>query len=76
MEFERGDMQFLNNHYTVHSRTDYEDYEEDERRRHLLRMLLFTPSYDDVPENTANLNAFIRRWGDEPRETILAVDNG
>ena len=76
MEFERGDMQFLNNHYTVHSRTGYEDYEEDERRRHLLRMLLFTPSYDDVPENTANLNAFIRRWGDEPRETILAVGNG
>ncbi len=76
MEFERGDMQFLNNHYTIHSRTDYEDYEEAECRRHLIRMLLFTPSYDDVPENTAKLNAFIRRWGDEPRETVLSVDNG
>ena len=73
MEFERGDMQFLNNHYTVHSRTDYEDYEEEERRRHLIRMLLFTPSYDDVPEFTAKLNDFIRRWGEEPRDTVLSV---
>lgn len=76
MEFERGDMQFLNNHYTVHSRTDYEDYEEEERRRHLIRMLLFTPSYDDVPESTAKLNAFIQRWGEEPRQSVLAVEPG
>tara|TARA_Y100001936_G_scaffold254073_1_gene324431 strand:- start:24364 stop:25407 length:1044 start_codon:yes stop_codon:yes gene_type:complete len=76
MEFERGDMQFLNNHYIVHSRTEYEDFEEEERRRHLIRMLLFTPSYEDVPKYTADLNAFIRRWGDEPRASVLSAENG
>ena len=74
MDFKRGDMQFLNNHFIVHSRTEYQDYDEEERRRHLIRMLLFTPSYKDVPENTHNLNAFIRRWGKEPRKTVLSAN--
>lgn len=71
MVFERGDIQLLNNHLIVHSRTDYEDWPEPERRRHLLRMILLTDSYDDVPEFTRNLNAFIRRWGTEPRQSVL-----
>ena len=75
MDFQRGDMQFLNNHVIVHSRTEYQDYDEEERRRHLIRMLLFTPSYKDVPENTKRLNAFIQRWGKEPRKTVL-LENG
>ena len=37
---ELGDIQFLNNHLIVHSRDDYEDWPEPERRRHLVRMLL------------------------------------
>jgi hypothetical protein len=40
MSFRRGDMQFLNNHVILHSRTEYEDYPEPERRRHLLRLWL------------------------------------
>ena len=75
MDFQKGDMQFLNNHYIVHSRTEYQDYEEEERHRHLIRMLLFTPSYEDVPEYTAKLNSFIRRWGEEPRKTMLSADD-
>jgi len=71
MQFERGDIQLLNNHLTVHSRTDYEDYPEPERRRHLVRMLLFTPGVTDVPEHTQRLNAFLRRWGAEPRQSVL-----
>jgi hypothetical protein len=74
MDFQRGDMQFLNNHFIVHSRTEYQDYDEEERRRHLIRMLLFTPSYKDVPENTKKLNLFIRRWGEEPRKTVLSAN--
>ena len=74
MSFRRGDLQFLNNHYMVHSRTEYEDHEAESRRRHLIRILLFTESYKDVPEYTAKLNAFIRRWGKEPRKTTLSVD--
>jgi hypothetical protein len=40
MIFEPGDIQLLNNHYIMHSRTAYEDFPEAERRRHLLRLWL------------------------------------
>ena len=74
MEFKPGDIQFLNNHLMVHSRTDYKDWPEPELRRHLIRMLLFTPSYCDqnIPPEFAELNCFIRRWGAEPRVSVLA----
>ncbi len=71
MQFERGDIQLLNNHVTVHSRTEYQDWPEPERRRHLVRMLLFTPGLAEVPPHTAALNAYIRRWGAEPRQSVL-----
>lgn len=72
MEFRQGDIQFLNNHLIVHSRTDYEDYPEPERRRHLLRMLLLTPGFTDLPDFARNLNDFIRAWGENPRQSVLA----
>ena len=40
IEFEPGDIQFLNDHYIMHSRTEYQDHEEPEKRRHLLRLWL------------------------------------
>ncbi len=40
-----GDIQFINNHRTVHGRTDYEDHPEPERRRHLLRLWLRCPDF-------------------------------
>jgi hypothetical protein len=40
MHFEPGDVQLISNHVTLHSRTDYEDWPEPERRRHLLRLWL------------------------------------
>jgi hypothetical protein len=40
--FEPGDMQFLHNHVMLHARTAYEDYDEPERKRHLLRLWLTT----------------------------------
>jgi hypothetical protein len=40
IEFEPGDIQFLNDHYIMHSRTAYQDFEEPEQRRHLLRLWL------------------------------------
>ncbi|MNV72969.1 Taurine catabolism dioxygenase TauD, TfdA family [compost metagenome] len=42
MEMEPGDMQLLNNHVIVHSRTAFEDYEEEDKKRHLLRLWLRT----------------------------------
>lgn len=44
MMFEPGDMQFLNNHLTLHTRTAFEDHPEPERRRHLLRLWMSLPN--------------------------------
>ena len=40
MWLEPGDMQFISNHTIAHARTDYEDWPEPERKRHLLRLWL------------------------------------
>jgi len=44
MMFEPGDIQILNNHVTLHARTEFEDWEEPDRKRHLLRMWLSMPT--------------------------------
>jgi hypothetical protein len=44
MNFEPGDIQILCNHTCMHSRTAFEDYPEEDRRRHLLRMWLAVPN--------------------------------
>ncbi|MCD0504920.1 TauD/TfdA family dioxygenase [Bordetella petrii] len=51
MELERGDMQLLNNYVTLHSRTPFEDYEEPDRKRHLLRLWLAIPSSQPLPDD-------------------------
>ena len=38
MDFQEGDIQLLNNHTTLHARTAFEDHDEPEMQRHLLRM--------------------------------------
>jgi hypothetical protein len=40
MMFEPGDLQLVNNHVLYHSRTAFDDYDEPDRRRHLLRLWL------------------------------------
>lgn len=55
MEFHPGDMQFLNDRTTVHGRTDYRDWPEQERKRHLFRLWLMCP---DWPQPTVRLNVF------------------
>lgn len=67
IKYRPGDMIFLNNHVMLHSRTEFEDYDEPERRRHMLRMLLFTPGYADVPPYVEHLNDIVRSWGANPR---------
>ncbi len=72
MEFEQGDIQWLNNHVVMHSRSEYEDYPEPERRRHLVRMLLFSNAWRDVPDYVRHINEVTRWWRDHPRETVAA----
>ncbi len=43
MMLQEGDMQFLNNHVILHAREAFEDYEEADRKRHLLRMWIAYP---------------------------------
>jgi hypothetical protein len=40
MDLRPGDMQFLNNHVILHSRTAYQDHPDPDRRRHLIRLWL------------------------------------
>ena len=49
MELEHGDMQLLNNYVTLHSRTDFEDFDEPDRKRHLLRLWLAIPGSQPLP---------------------------
>ncbi len=49
MPFEVGDLQFLHNHVIMHARTPYEDFHEEDKKRHLLRMWLATPSGRPLP---------------------------
>ncbi|MEM9682464.1 MAG: TauD/TfdA family dioxygenase [Pseudomonadota bacterium] len=44
MDFRPGDIQLLNNHCTLHSRTGYEDHEDAAKRRYLLRLWLNIPN--------------------------------
>jgi alpha-ketoglutarate-dependent taurine dioxygenase len=39
-QMERGDMQFVNNVFILHSRTEFEDHPEPERKRHYVRLWL------------------------------------
>ena len=49
MTLERGDLQLLNNYAVIHSRTNFEDHEEPERKRHLLRLWLALPQSQPLP---------------------------
>ncbi len=40
MELEPGDIQLVSNHTVLHARTDYEDHDAPEEKRHLLRLWL------------------------------------
>lgn len=66
MELAVGDIQFVCNHYILHSRTNYEDHPHPDARRHLLRLWL---SCDDGPalplvfDNYTGLDAHGRPMG-------------
>lgn len=57
MRLEPGDFQLINNHVVLHSRTAYEDYEEPEKRRSLLRSWIATPN--SQPLSPAMAEAFL-----------------
>lgn len=50
MRLQAGDLQILNNHTVLHSRREFDDFEEPERRRHLLRAWIATPDSQPLDE--------------------------
>lgn len=50
MDFVPGDIQLLKNSVILHKRTAYEDWDDPERKRHLLRLWLSAPDFDDGDE--------------------------
>jgi hypothetical protein len=51
MELQPGDMQLLNNHVTLHSRTNFEDHEDPARKRLLFRLWIAPPDSVRLPES-------------------------
>lgn len=57
MAFEPGDIQLVHNHQVLHDRTEFEDWPDPSRRRHLLRLWLCPPDGRPLPP------AFAARYG-------------
>lgn len=51
MDLVPGDIQFLNNFVTLHTRRGYEDWPQPERKRHLLRLWLHDPMSRPLPKD-------------------------
>jgi len=49
IDFRRGDIQFLNNFVMLHTRREYEDWPQQRRKRHLLRLWLYDPEGRPIP---------------------------
>jgi hypothetical protein len=73
MVFEPGDMQFLCNYVILHSRDEYEDHPEAERKRHLLRLWLRTPGFKELPPALAVRNLDMLAWQRNPKKPVFEV---
>lgn len=51
MDFRPGDIQFLNNGRILHAREAYDDWEDPDKRRHLLRLWLAAYKFTSVEES-------------------------
>ena len=58
MMLEPGDIQLANNHLALHSRTSFDDHEEVEKRRKLLRLWLKMPNSRKQPPEFPGRNGF------------------
>jgi hypothetical protein len=75
MQLERGDMQFVCNYTVLHSRTEYEDWPEKDRRRYLLRLWLDTGLVPGLPASWAERFEDMRLWMRDPKPPIFDLSN-
>ncbi|HRO59670.1 MAG TPA: TauD/TfdA family dioxygenase, partial [Burkholderiaceae bacterium] len=73
MDLRPGDMQFINNYTVLHSRTEYDDWFEPERKRHLLRLWLRTNEYARIPDSYLERYGDMREWQKTPRTPVFDV---
>ena len=76
MQLQPGDMQFVYNHNLLHDRTEFIDWPDPAKRRHLLRLWLALPADRPLPVSFAQRYGSIEvgvRGGIETKETILQV---
>jgi hypothetical protein len=66
---------------TVHSRTNFEDYDESDRKRHLLRLWLAIPASQELPAEWAEYFGDVRAGavrgglrGGAPTDTFAAYE--
>lgn len=60
MMLEPGDLQFANNYMVLHSRTGFEDHDEIEQRRHMLRLWLKMPNARRLAPDFPGRNGFAK----------------
>jgi hypothetical protein len=65
MHFQEGDMQFINNHAILHAREAFEDCDDPELKRHLLRMWIAFPEgrRRELAPILAERYSFVERGG-------------
>ena len=61
MWLEPGDLQIINSHVTLHSRTDFTDHDDPEKKRLLFRLWVAPPDGDDLPESWRVLYRAVNR---------------
>ena len=61
MWIEPGDLQIINSHVTLHSRTDFTDHDDPARKRLLFRLWLAPPDGDHLPESWRVLYKAVER---------------
>ena len=62
MKFRPGDLQLLNNNVIVHARSAYRDELDPAKRRHLLRLWLFTTGIDQIPTQMRDRYRDMESW--------------
>lgn len=64
MHFEPGDIQLLKNASILHKRSEYEDWDEPDRKRHLLRLWLtsldFSAGHEELRKGIAGGGTQVR----------------
>jgi hypothetical protein len=68
VQLEEGDMLFINNYQVMHARSAFEDYDETERKRHLMRLWLYLHRGRRLQPDFDNRDTIITTEGDQGAE--------